>query len=85
MTTLRDLLPGDLVTKGSLRMMFIQSCPHPVREGLLLVIWRWGDGSIRLGTLRPDDKVGDVEPIEPAARAARLADALAGRLPAAER
>jgi hypothetical protein len=77
MTTVRDLLPGDLVTAPGRRpAVFITSCPHPVYHHLLLVIWRLGNGSVRLDALHPDDEVGTVEPIEPAARAERLADAL---------
>jgi hypothetical protein len=40
------------------------------------VIWRTGNGRVRLDALHPGDEVGTVQPIEPAARAARLAEAL---------
>lgn len=76
MTTVRELLPGDLVTSTPSRPVFIGAFPHPIRHHLLLVIWRLNDGSIRLHAARPDGEVGAVEPIEPAARAARLAEAL---------
>lgn len=76
MATVRDLLPGDLVTTGTGQAVFMSSCPHPVYEGKLLVVWRTGDGGTRLDTLRPGDEVGDVQPTEPAARAARLSEAL---------
>ena len=76
MATVRDLLPGDLVTSGAARAVFIASCPHPVWHRWLLVIWRMDDGSIGLDVLRPGDEVGDVQPIEPAARAERLGEAL---------
>jgi hypothetical protein len=76
MATVKDLLPGDLVISTPARPVFITSCPHPVFHHLVLVIWRLGDGRLRLDTMRPDDPVGAVEPIEPAARAERLADAL---------
>lgn len=76
MTTVEELLPGDLVTNGTRRAVFITSCPHPVFHHLVLVIWRLGNGSLRLDELLPGDEVGDVQPIEPAARAERLADAL---------
>jgi len=76
-STVKELLPGDLVTSGDARAVFITSCPHPVWEELRLVIWRMEeDGSIRVDVLKPDYEVGDVGPIEPAARAGRLADAL---------
>lgn len=76
MTTVQDLLPGDLVTTGAGRELYITSCPHPIRHHLLLVVWRRGDGTIRLGSMYPDDEAGEVQPIEPATRAARLANAL---------
>jgi hypothetical protein len=75
MATVKDLLPGDLVI-SSAWPVFITSCPHPVFHHLVLVIWRLGNGSIYLDALHPDDEVGAVDPIEPAARADRLADAL---------
>jgi hypothetical protein len=75
--TVKDLLPGDqVITLDGMVAVFITSCPHPVWEHLLLVIWRMGDDSIRLDTMRAGDEVGTVQPIEPAARAERLADAL---------
>jgi hypothetical protein len=76
MSTVRDLKPGDLVTSARARRVFITSCPHPVFHHLVLVIWRLGNGSLRLDELLPGDEVGAVQPIEPAARAERLADAL---------
>jgi hypothetical protein len=76
MSTVRDLLPGDLVTSAPGRPVFITSCPHPVFHHLVLVICRLADGSVHLEALHPDDEVGAVDPIEPAARADRLADAL---------
>jgi hypothetical protein len=77
MTAVRDLLPGDLVTApGGTAAVFLTACPHPVFHHLVLVIWRLPSGSVRLDELHPGDEVGAVDPIEPAARAARLADAL---------
>jgi hypothetical protein len=77
MSTVRELLPGDLVTStGGTAAVFIMSGPHPMFHRLLLVIWHMGNGSLRLDALLPGDEVGDVQPIEPAARAERLADAL---------
>jgi hypothetical protein len=76
MSTVRDLKPGDLVTSTPGRPVFIGAYPHPVYHHLVLVIWRLSNGSVRLDALHPGDEVGDVEPIEPAARADRLADAL---------
>jgi hypothetical protein len=77
MATLKELLPGDLVSSpGRKPAVFLTACPHPVYHHLLLVIWRTGNGRLRLDALHPGDEVGDVEPIEPAARAERLADAL---------
>ena len=81
MTTVEELRPGDLVTSGAARAVFIASCPHPVWHSSLLVIWRMDDGSIGLDVLRPGDEVGDVQPIEPAARADRLAHAIEGPRP----
>jgi hypothetical protein len=75
-STVEELLPGDLVTIGGRRAVFITWCLHPVWEHLRLVIWRLDDGGIRLATMRSGDEVGTVQPIEPAARAARLAEAL---------
>jgi hypothetical protein len=76
MSTVRDLKPGDLVISTPSRPVFIGAYPHPVYHHLVLVIWRLSNGSVRLDALHPGDEVGDVEPIEPAARADRLADAL---------
>jgi hypothetical protein len=76
MSTVRDLLPGDLVISAPGRPVFITSCPHPVFHHLVLVIWRLPGGSVRLDAMHPGDEVGAVDPIEPAARAERLADAL---------
>jgi hypothetical protein len=74
MATVEGLLPGDLVANGA---VFITSCPHPAWEDMLLVIWRMEDNdSIRVDALKPDYEVGDIEPIEPDARAGRLAGAL---------
>jgi hypothetical protein len=56
--------------------VFIGAYPHPVFHHLLLVIWRLPSGGVRLDAMHPGDEVGDVQPIEPAARADRLADAL---------
>jgi len=77
MATVRELLPGDLVTApDGAAAVFLTACPHPVYHHLLLVIWRMGDGNVRLDALHPGDEVGDIEPIESAARANRLDDAL---------
>ena len=76
MATVKDLLPGDLVTIGGRRAVFITWCLHPVWEHMRLVIWRLDDDSIRLATMRSGDEVGTVQPIELAARAARLNEAL---------
>jgi hypothetical protein len=76
MSAVRDLKPGDLVTSTPGRPVFIGAYPHPVYHHLLLVIWRLSNGGVRLDALHPGDEVGTVEPIEPAARADRLADAL---------
>ena len=77
MATVRELKGGDLVTRpGSKPAVFIAACPHPQLHHLVLVIWRLPGGSVRLDELHPGDEVGAVEPIEPAARAERLAEAL---------
>jgi len=77
MATVRELKGGDLVTRpGSKPAVFIVACPHPQLRQLVLVFWRMANGSIRLDELLPGDEVGTVEPIEPAARAERLAEAL---------
>jgi hypothetical protein len=76
MARVNRLLPGDKVSQGGRSAVFITACPHPVWEGLRLVIWRMDDDSLSLDALRGDQDVGQVEPIEPAARATRLRDAL---------
>ena len=77
MATVRELKGGDLVIRpGSKPAVFIAAYPHPQFHHLLLVIWRRHNGRYRLDALHPDDEVGDVQPIEPAARDERLTEAL---------
>jgi hypothetical protein len=76
-STVRELKGGDLVTRpGRKPAVFVTACPHPQFHRLVLVIWRLHNGRAHFDALHPDDEVGDVQPIEPAARDKRLTDAL---------
>ncbi|HEV8218812.1 MAG TPA: hypothetical protein VGQ05_00950 [Streptosporangiaceae bacterium] len=73
MATVKDLLPGDLVTLGGRRAVLLVSCDHPVWSGVLLTVWRMkDDDSVMVAAMDPRDTGPDPEPIESAARADRL-------------
>lgn len=74
--TVAALRPGDKVTREDRWAVFITCCPHPIWEGLRLVIWSMDDGTLSLDALRADQGAGEVEPIEPGARAVRLRNVL---------
>jgi hypothetical protein len=78
MATVEELLPGDLVSEpDGTAAVFLTACPHPVWHHLLLVIWRMkADDTVRLDAMYPQQEAGEVQPIEPAARADRLKDEL---------
>ncbi|HEX6869935.1 MAG TPA: hypothetical protein VF163_02455 [Micromonosporaceae bacterium] len=78
MTTVTDLVPGDL-TAGS---VFVAQCPHPIWPHLRLVIWQLADGSWSLDALDPRQDVGRVELSTPEQRMDRLRAALLGQVPA---
>ena len=73
MSTVEELLPGDLVTLGGRRAVLLVSCDHPVWSGVLLTVWRMkDDDSVMVAAMDPRDTGPVPEPIEPAARADRL-------------
>jgi hypothetical protein len=61
-----DLAPGDVITLGTRRAVFVTRSPHPLYSGLLLVIWRLLEGVDQLDdewsfdALRPDQEVGEL-------------------------
>jgi len=71
MTTIRELLPGDLVSLPGQSATFIAAAPHPVWPRLMLVIWRLDDGTWSLDALRADQEAGEAARLQ-AADVARL-------------
>ena len=80
MTTVRELVPGDVVNGplGIISATFVASTDHPLYEGLQLVIWRMSDGSWSHDALRGDQEVGEPVSTDPDTRTAALRRALLG-------
>jgi hypothetical protein len=75
----RDLVPGDKVTNGSVTATFVQQAEHPIWTHLRLVIWRMPDGSWSHDALDPMQVVGEVTAMPLAARQRALREALLHR------
>lgn len=67
MTTVRELVPGDLVILPAAspalpdRAVYIAQTAHPLYRGLQLVIWRMPDGGLSLDALSPAQYVGEAQ------------------------
>jgi hypothetical protein len=75
-----ELTPGDLVTNGPMQAVFVARCPHPLFDGLQLVIWRmlgapivWSHDALSLR-----QEVGEAVDATPEQRTVRLRAALLG-------
>lgn len=80
MATLRDLVPGDLVSRAGMTALFVEQAPHPLYPGLRLVIWRLagGVGGWSHDALSAGEDVGTVAPADHLERQRRLRYALLG-------
>lgn len=84
MTTVAELIPGDLVTGGGASAVFVAATAHPIWPHLRLVIWRLYDPAHpdlqwSHDALWPLQVVGSVVlPVKPGLREQRLRTALLG-------
>lgn len=80
MTTVRELIPGDVVSGplGVLQATYVGRTDHPIYPGLQLVIWRMSDGGWSHDALLADQEVGATEPTDAEGREAALRRALLG-------
>lgn len=80
MTTVAELIPGDLVTDdlGSFSATFVARTQHPIWPHLQLVVWRLEDTAWSHDALSSRQHVGVVSVSTDAERQARLRTALLG-------
>ena len=84
MTTVSELVSGDLVRNGGASAVYVEQAPHPLYPGLRLVIWRLvgGLGDWSHDALSPQQDIGEVVSADHAERQRRLQGALLGpRMP----
>jgi hypothetical protein len=80
MTTVDQLLPGDLVTKDFESAIYVAQTRHPLWLNLQLVIWRMEDGNWSHDALFAAQDVGEAAASTAEERTQRLRQALlAGR------
>lgn len=78
MSTVAELLPGDLVSNGGMSAVYITRTTHPIWPHLELVIWRMEDGSWSHDALLARQDVGAVTDATTPERRVRLHRALVG-------
>jgi hypothetical protein len=78
MTTVAELLPGDVVHIDTASATFIAETQHPLWPHLRLVIWRMADGGWSHDALDIRQDVGQAVPADLFARKAALTHALLG-------
>lgn len=60
MTTVQNLVPGDLVENSGASALFVAQTEHPIWPSLQLVIWRMPDGSWSHDALDARQDVGQI-------------------------
>lgn len=78
MTTVAELVPGDLVSLGFEEAVFVAQTEHPLYAPLRLVVWRLSDGRWSHDALDARQHVGETQPSSQDVREARLRAALHG-------
>jgi len=78
MTTVTNLISGDLVTAFGESATFVAQTQHPIWPWLQLVIWKLADGTWSHDALDARQQVGPAQPAGPLTREARLRRALLG-------
>jgi len=68
MAIVHELRPGDEVTLGDQKALFIASGIHPKYKALRLVIWKLTDGTWSLDALRWNQEVGEIVLATPQAK-----------------
>jgi hypothetical protein len=78
MSTVRDLLPGDIVTLPGSEVsgVFITADHHATYPGLKLVVWKLSDGTFSFDALNLDQHIGQIQPAGPEQRQEQLRRAL---------
>lgn len=78
MTTISELLPGDVVAIDTASATFIAHTQHPLWPHLQLVVWRMADDTWSHDALDIRQDVGQVQPADIFSRKAQLQRALLG-------
>lgn len=78
MTTVADLVPGDVVDLGDDSATFIARTQHPIWPSMQLVVWRLADGTWSHDALRMQQDVGQARPADVFSRQAELRRTLLG-------
>lgn len=78
MTTVAELIPGDVVDNGLDSATFVARTQHPLWPSLQLVVWRMADGSWSHDALHTSQDVGQARSADVFARQAALRWALLG-------
>lgn len=78
MSTVADLIAGDVVRLGDDSATFVARTRHPLWPNLELVVWRMADGSWSHDALHIGQHVGEAQPSDTFARIAELRRVLLG-------
>lgn len=78
MTTVAELIPGNIIDVGDKRGTFIAHTKHPIWPSLQLVIWKMSDDTWSFDALSLNQDVGHLSPTsnKPKHNQARLRRAL---------